>query len=51
MALVAGVELGPVGLEGSAVVHGDSVAFDGLAVALDRLGYFDSEVGGGGEGA
>lgn len=51
MALVAGVELGAVGLQGTAVVHGDSVALDGLAVALDGLGDFDAEFGGGGEGA
>lgn len=51
MALVAGVELGAVGLQGAAVVHGDTVALDSLAVALDRLGDFDAEVGGGGEGA
>lgn len=51
LALVARVELGPVGLQGTAVVHGDSVALDGLAVALDWRGDFDAEFGGGGEGA
>ena len=51
MALVAGVELGAVGLQGAAVVHGDTIALDGLAVALDGLGDFDAEVSSGGEGA
>jgi hypothetical protein len=45
-ALVAGIELGSVGLQGAAVVHGNSVAAGGLASALDGVGYFDAEVGG-----
>lgn len=45
-ALVAGVELGSVGLQGAAVVHGNSVAVDCLAGALDSVGDFDAELGG-----
>lgn len=43
---VAGIELGSVGLQGAAVVHGDSVAVGGLAGALDGVGDFDAELGG-----
>lgn len=50
-ALVARIELGSIGLQGAAVVHGNSVAVGGLAGALDGVGYFDAELGGGGQGA
>ena len=50
-AIVAGIELRPVRLQGAAVVHGDGVAVGGLAGALDSVGYFDAELGGSCEGA
>lgn len=50
-ALVAGIELGSVGLQRAAVVHGDSVAVGSLASALDSVGCFDAELGGGSNGA
>lgn len=50
IALKARVELLPIGLEGTPVVHGDIIAVLGLARALDLVGDFDAQLGGAGEG-
>lgn len=49
-AVVAGIEFLASVLEFAAVVHGDTVAVLGLAVALDLVGGLDAEVGGEGQG-
>jgi hypothetical protein len=50
IALKARVELLPIRLEGTTVVHGDVIAVLGLARALDLVGDFDAQLGGAGEG-